>query len=99
MSANGTIILKLRPNPLGFALRLFKKPRVALDGVEQEKGWQAREFSVAPGSHTVTVVLPYRRAGRNPRTLTVDVAPAQTVTVQYAGPALDFGVGRIYLKG
>ena len=97
MSSNGTIILKLRPNPIGIFLRLLK-PYVSLDGVEQERGWQAREFSVEPGSHSVTVLLRYRRAGRNPRTITVDVAAGQTVTVQYAGPALDIGVGRIYVK-
>lgn len=96
-TTNGTIVLKLRPNPIGIFLRLLK-PYVSLDGVEQDRGWQTREFSVAPGSHTVTVLLRYRRAGRNPRTITLDVAPSQTVTVQYAGPALDIGVGRIYVK-
>lgn len=89
-----TINLKLRPNPLGIALRLMK-PFVYLDGVEQERGWKAREFTVDPGQHEVVVLLRYRRAGRNPRRITVDVAPSQVVNLRYSGPAFDFGVGKL----
>lgn len=92
---NATIRLTLRPSPLGILLRVFTRPRIALDGAEQPKGWKAQEFSVTPGAHTVTVVLPYRRAGRNPHTVTVNVVAGQTAVVKYVGPAWDWGIGKL----
>lgn len=96
---NATIRLTLRPSPLGALLWVFTRPRVALDGAEQPKGWKAQEFSVTPGSHSVTVLLPYRRAGRNPHTVTVDVVAGQTALVKYVGPAWDFGIGKLTVAG
>ncbi len=94
-TTNGGIRLTLRPSPLGILLRVFSRPRIALDGAEQPKGWKTQEFGVTPGSHTVTVVLPYRRAARNPHTVTVTVAAGQTALVKYVGPAWDYGVGKL----
>ncbi|MEQ1702277.1 MAG: hypothetical protein ABMA25_19370 [Ilumatobacteraceae bacterium] len=82
--------------PLFWILFLIK-PHVVIDGSDVQGAWNTpQQFPVAAGGHTVTVYFPYfipRKAGKG--TVTVDVAPGQTVNVGYKAPWIVFFKGRM----
>jgi hypothetical protein len=89
------IVLKMRPGlPLGFALYILK-PYVWVDGQEYRQRWGTLEVPVEPGEHQVRVLLRYRRAARTPHEVTVTVAPGETASLRYTGPAWELGVGKL----
>lgn len=80
-----------------FWILFFIKPHVQIDGADVQGAWNTpQQFPVAPGNHTVSVYFPYfipRQAGKG--TVTVDVAPGQTVSVAYKAPWIVFLKGRM----
>jgi hypothetical protein len=82
--------------PLFWILFLIK-PHVVIDGNDVQAAWNSpQQFPVAPGAHTVSVYFPYfipRQAGKG--TVSVNVAPGQTVNVGYKAPWIVFLKGRM----
>ena len=75
----------------------FVKPHIQIDGADMQGAWKTPHyFPVAPGQHTVSAYFPYfipKQAGKG--TVTVNVAPGQTVDVGYKAPWIVFLKGRM----
>jgi hypothetical protein len=80
----GTIKIRTGLDALQFLLHFFK-PAISIDGGQELRyPWGESTHEVAPGNHTVNVVIPYVFGWRACKASgTVSVAAGETVTLSY----------------
>jgi hypothetical protein len=81
--------------PLAF-LFYFVKPNVAVDGYPVAANWGRVVIPVQPGQHRLDVHTPYFLPPKvGPADLMVNVAPGQTVELEYRSPLIAFARGSL----
>lgn len=90
------IALDLKYHWLAFTMALLK-PKVWLNGNElPPMAWGRNVIPVQPGQYQLHVHVPYFLPPRiGPADLTVDVAPGQTVALEYRAPMWNFSRGSL----
>jgi hypothetical protein len=90
-----TIAVTAKFFPMAFFF-FFVKPAITVDGYPVPGVWGRNAIPVAPGRHQVHVHTPYFLPSRvGPADTTVDVAPGQTLEVEYRCPVVVFMNGAI----
>ncbi|MBO0868032.1 MAG: hypothetical protein J2P15_05660, partial [Micromonosporaceae bacterium] len=92
----GAIEVDAKFFPLAFMLFFFK-PQIGLDGMPPSAGtWGRNQIPIAPGRHQVHVHTPYFLPPRvGPADLVVDVAPGQSVQLEYRSPLIVWSKGSL----
>jgi hypothetical protein len=76
--------------PMAFFF-FFVKPAITVDGYAVPGVWGRNVIPVAPGQHQLHVHTPYFLPSKvGPADTTVDVAPGQTVELEYRSPVVVF---------
>jgi hypothetical protein len=92
------IAVTTRYFPLSFALTLFYKPKIVVDGYEMPSiGWGRTVLPARPGQHHVHVHVPYRmlppRLG--PADTVVEVYPGRLTELEYTTPVWTLSRGSL----
>ena len=88
-----TLALTAKFFPMAFIF-FFIKPAITIDGYPVAGVWGRNLIPLAPGRHQVHVHTPYFLPSRvGPADLTVDVAPGQTLELEYRSPVVVFMSG------
>jgi hypothetical protein len=92
----GSIRVNTRFMPLSFFF-YFVKPNIGIDGAEpMPAAWGYHTIPVVPGRHNVHVHVPYFLPSRvGPADFVVDVAPGQTVELEYKTPLIVWSPGSL----
>jgi hypothetical protein len=76
--------------PMAFFF-FFVKPAITIDGYPVPAVWGRNAIPVVPGRHQLHVHTPYFLPSRvGPADATVDLAPGQTVELEYRSPVVVF---------
>ncbi|MFT3899170.1 MAG: hypothetical protein QM728_02860 [Gordonia sp. (in: high G+C Gram-positive bacteria)] len=87
------LVLTTKYFPLAWILA-FLKPKVAINGQLIPAQWGANSIPLPPGQHHVHVHVPYFLPSRlGPADLMVNIAPQQTVPLEYRAPMWAFSPG------
>ena len=84
------INVRCRVNWLSFG-PIFVKPKIAIDGRAEVRGWGSHFFPTSPGTHEVSVSFRWPGGPDPVASTTVDVADGEQVHVEYRTPAM-FGL-------
>jgi hypothetical protein len=93
--SGATIAVNAKFFPMAFFF-FFVKPAITIDGYPVPAVWGRNAIPVAPGRHEVHVHTPYFLPSRvGPADTTVDVAPGQTLDLEYRSPVVVFMNGAL----
>ena len=90
-----TLALTAKFFPMAFIF-FFVKPAITIDGYQVPGVWGRNVIPVAPGRHQLHVHTPYFLPSKvGPADTAVDLAPGQTVELEYRSPVVVFMGGAL----